>query len=154
MKNTLSLFLIIFILLVLQCGKDETEDTETGVTKLPVISEITFGSGWRNIDSSITNIDTIFSPFDTVYYEVIFDTVLVNNFMVKKVWRRDDILLFSSVVLVPGGTKRICGEIRRYDGQNLETGTYELSILYFKSDIADYDSAEYDSGVNRNFDIQ
>ncbi len=154
MKSKLSLILIIFVLSVFQCGKDETEDVETGITELPAISEITFGSRWRAADSAVIDTGRTFSGTDTIRYQVKFDSILVNQFMIKKVWQRNDTLLFASVVLIPSETKRICGEIRYYDGQNLETGTYKISILYFKPDTADYDSAKYNTGVNRNFSIQ
>jgi len=154
MKSIFGLVLVIFVLLILQCGKDETEDEETGITELRPISEITFGSGWNDADSTVADTGRTFSPIDTIRYQVKFDSVVGNWFMVKKVWKRNDTLLFSSVVLIPDGTKRICGEIRHYDGQNLETGTYKISILYFRADTACYDSAKYNTGVNRNFVIQ
>lgn len=154
MRKRIILVLIILIFAMFQCDKDETEDGGTGITELPTISEITFGSSWRAGDSTISDTGRIFAPTDTIRYQVKFDSVLVNDFMVKKVWRRNDTLLFSSVVLVPYATKRICGELRRYDSQNLETGTYNISVLYFRADTAGYDSARYKTGVNRNFTIQ
>lgn len=154
MKGRLSLILIIFFLSMFHCDKDKTVDEETGITELPPISAITFGSSWNDVDSTVADTGRTFSPIDTIRYQVKFDSVLVNWFMIKKVWRRNDTLLFSSVVLIPAGTKRICGEIRHYDGQNLETGTYKISILYFRADTACYDSAKYNTGVNRNFTIQ
>ncbi|MEO0095220.1 MAG: hypothetical protein ABIL66_04935 [candidate division WOR-3 bacterium] len=154
MNKIFLLGIIIFVMTTIQCSKDETEDEETVITELPAITEITFGSKWNSPDSTVADTGRTFAPSDTIRYQVKFDSAFGNWFMIKKVWRRNDTLLFSSVALIPLGTKRICGEFRHYDGQNLETGNYNISILYFKADTAVYDSASYNAGVNRNFTIQ
>lgn len=154
MRKRMILVLDILIFIMFQCGKDETVDTPTGFTELEEVSEIIFGSGWRASDSAIINIDTIFSQQDTIRYQVKFVSALPVWFMVKKEWIYNYTLLFSATIPVPNGTKRICGEFRRYDGQPLGPGIYEISILYFHPDSGRYVSARYQESVNRRFKIQ
>ncbi len=87
MNKRALLVLIILIYSMFQCGKNETEDVETGLTQLPAVSEITFGKGWRATDSTVTDTGRTFSPTDTIRYQIKFDSVLVNWFMIKKAWK-------------------------------------------------------------------
>lgn len=151
--------LIIFISSTLHCGKDETEDGDTSITRLSEISEILFGSEWNNAESLLADTSTTFTSTEDsmIFYQVKFDSALANWFMVKKIWARElgksiDTFL-TAVVLVPSGTKRICGELRRHDYAIIEHGVYTLSICYFNVADSSYDTASYKSGVNRTFTV-
>lgn len=155
MKGRLSLILIIFFLSIFHCSKNETEDEETCITELPSISEITFGTGWNVNDSTISDTGRTFSLHtNTIFYQIKFDSVLGNWFMIRNEWRRNDTLLFSAVSLIPIGSKRICCELRHYDFQTFESGTYKISVFYYDVDTSAYVEADYNTGVNRTFAIQ
>lgn len=131
------ILIIISTTLFLSCG-DGPSDKPGPIIIPSKISSIKFSSRWDPNDSILINPDTQFFFIDTVYYEVIFDTVLANCFMIKKVWERNDTLLFSSIVYIPIDSKRICGEMRHYNNDLLELGKYEISLYYYKADTTTY----------------
>jgi hypothetical protein len=141
-------------MIAVHCGSEPPPEGK-GITSLPKIASISFGTGWNTSDSAVTDTGRTFpSTTDTIFYQVKFDSTLRNWVMIKKEWRRNDTILFSAISLIPIGSKRICGELRHYDSQALEKGIYKISIFYFNADSNAYIEAQYNTDVNRTFNIQ
>lgn len=150
-RKSLKFLLIILVTIIVYCEEEKPPEGE-GVTALPKISSITFGTGWSASDSTVTDTGRTFSSTtDKIYYEIKFDLMLVNWFSIKNIWRRGNDTLLSSVSIIPFGTKRICGEFRKYNGDTLGLGTYKLSVFYLDGT---YVEASYGDNVNQTFIIQ
>lgn len=146
--------------MTLHCGADETEDAETGYTVLPDINSILFGNEWYNPESALADTSIQFSETQdsVIYYEIKLDTNVLGDIKIRKIWDRrmyggDSLNLFSSVVLVTEGSRRICGEFRRPDYGTITEGTYYLTIKYYNSKDSEYENANYNQGVNRVFTV-
>lgn len=150
LRKLLIFLLITTIIIIVNCNGNG--EPGTGVTTLPKISSITFGTGWSPGDSAVSDTGRTFSPNTVkIYYQIKFDSVLANWFSIKNSWTQGDDTLLSSVSIIPEGTKRICGEFCKYDAGTFELGTYKLSVFYF--DTA-YVKADYAEGVKQFFTIQ
>lgn len=155
MKSIFRLVLVIFVLSILECDNGGPGDVNPPTTTLSTISEITFGTRWNEWDSTVSDTGRIFSSGTaTIFYQIKFDSVLGNWFVIRNEWRRNDTLQFSAVSLIPIHSKRICGELRHYYSQPLEAGEYKISVFYYNVDSSAYVRANYKTGVNSTFTIQ
>ncbi len=147
-------FILLFIIIILSsivCDEDPPPEGH-GVAVLPKIGSITFGTGWNASDSTVSDTGRFFSPTITkVYYQIKFDSMLVNWFSIKNVWTRGSDTLLSSVSIIPSGTTRLCGEFCKYNADTLGLGTYKLAVFYFDTT---YTPARYGDTVNQTFTIQ
>jgi hypothetical protein len=149
--------IVVVFMITMRCGDEPGGDP--GLSTLDSISAITFGTVWNAGDSSVGDTGRIFSTSDTtIFYQIAFNDSLLNWFMIKKLWLKQYATnqydtLFTSVVLIPSDCKRICGELRRYSEQPLDTGTYHVNIAYFRKDSG-YVGAIYKSDVDRVFEIR
>lgn len=146
--------LILLLIFIFNCNKDETNTATTPLTDLRKINEISFSKFWKPSDSTIQFPDTIFLVNDTIYYQIKFDSALGNSFMIRKTWKHSYTDSFTSACIISVNCKRICGEFHKYDYQPLDTGLYQLSISYCNYNDNTFVPATYDSTVKRSFRIK
>jgi len=144
---------LFLLLLMIHCG-NEPDDEDTPLTSFPMITGITFGTVWNASESTVNDTGRTFDDDSiSIYYEVKFEESLLRRFMIKKKWEYNNDSLFVSVVPLKIDDKRVCGEFRSYDSNNLDTGTYEMSIFVLDT-CGTYKPAQYDGGVVRTFTMQ
>jgi len=143
---------ILFISIILiRCTQPAPPDVEELGVK---ITKITFGSGWDSSTNQLTNVGTIF-PYGTtkIYYEICFEKAFIAGGMIKKKWKREGSQFLEVTSFIPKSSKRICGEIHYYAEQNMDTGTYNISVFWYSSEEGNYVEYNY-NGANRSFEIE
>lgn len=144
--------LVVVIFLCIVC--DAPDDGGSALTSFPTVTQVTFGSSWTN--SCVTDTGRTFDSTEdtTIYYEIMLDSVTGRFYQIRKEWIYSSNTLFTSMVMVPDSTLRICGQFCRFDQDTLSNGNYELLCKCLADSSGEYVDIDSDSSVSWTFTLQ
>ncbi len=152
--NSKNFFIILLFIMaiVINCENAPLDVAELGIR----VTKITFGTSWDAVNCVPEDTGRVFSgPISVVYYEICFKEIFTSGGMIKKAWRRDSGKFLEATSFISKETKRICGEIHKYEvNQTMDLGEYQISVWWYSSGERRYVQYDYDDGVNRSFKIE